>query len=136
MLKITGDMVMSEQQNLRVVQEAFSEDAEYYVPGPREIIPFIGLRRGRAQIEDFFTLLPEVEEIDQFELLEFIARESSDCLRRLTQPRRVHRPCTRARHRASLHAARRQNRRLPRALRHLAAAEAYGARLATAASAA
>lgn len=80
MLKITGDMVMSEQQNLRVVQEAyaafargeigavqeaFSEDAEFDVPGPREIIPFIGLRRGRAQIEEFFTLLPEVEEIDQ-----------------------------------------------------------------------
>ncbi len=57
---------MSEQQNLRLVQEfydaafkrgdvtgaseTFADDVRFFIPGPKDLIPFVGQRQGRDQV--------------------------------------------------------------------------------------
>lgn len=80
---------MSEQENVQAVEEAFAafqrgdipalldtltDDVEWFVPGPPDIIPFAGERRGRDQLVQFFTILGEAVEFEQFAPREFIAQ--------------------------------------------------------------
>ena len=80
---------MSEQDNIRIVKETYaafkrrdipgvlnsvSDDVDWFVPGPTEILPVSGRRRGRDQVAKFFTTLDTSEEIQQFEPQEFIAQ--------------------------------------------------------------
>lgn len=80
---------MNEQQNTKLVQDAYaafkrgdisgllnmmSEDVGWFLPGPAETIPFVGQRRGRDQVRQFFTSLAELQEPEQFEPREFIAQ--------------------------------------------------------------
>ena len=80
---------MAEQENIQTVQDAYAafqrgeiqkvlntlaEDVEWITPGPPEVLPTAGHRRGRQQVAQFFNLLDEAEEIEQFEPHEFIAQ--------------------------------------------------------------
>jgi ketosteroid isomerase-like protein len=80
---------MSEQQNLRLVQQfyaafqrgdiagvlnAFADDVALFIPGPKEIIPCVGQRQGREQVAQFFATLAEMQDAEQFELRELIAQ--------------------------------------------------------------
>ena len=80
---------MSEQDNIRVVQEAYAafqrgdiqgvlnqltDDVEWIIPGPPDVIPHAGSRHGRSEVEAFFKTLDEIEEVQSFEPQEFIAQ--------------------------------------------------------------
>jgi len=78
---------MSEQQNVKLVQQAYSafqradvagvlstlsQDIDWLIPGP-EIIPFAGRRRGPQEVGEFFRVLAETQTAVLFEPREFIA---------------------------------------------------------------
>jgi len=79
---------MSEQDNVRVVQEMFADfgrgniagvldrltdDIEWRLGGPTEIV-YAGTRRGRDQVAEFFKLLGETAEFEVFEPQDYIAQ--------------------------------------------------------------
>lgn len=81
---------MSEQGNLRVVQSAFeklgakdidgfmatlAEDVEWDTPGPKEVLPFAGLHRGREAVAAWFGKMNELEEVQQFEPRDFLVKD-------------------------------------------------------------
>jgi ketosteroid isomerase-like protein len=78
---------MSEQGNLRLVQEfysafkrgdgvlnTFAADADWFIPGPKDIISLAGQRQGREQVAQFLAQLAQMQDAEQFELREFIAQ--------------------------------------------------------------
>jgi uncharacterized protein len=80
---------MSEQANVRIVQEAYAafqrgevqgvlnmlvEDVEWITPGPPDVMPVAGKRRGRQQVAQFFATLSEQEDVELFEPGEYIAQ--------------------------------------------------------------
>lgn len=80
---------MSEQENVQVVLSAYeafgrgdlaaimnllTEDIEWRLPGAPDVLPFAGLRRGHAQVIEFFKIVGETIEFEQFETREFIAQ--------------------------------------------------------------
>jgi len=80
---------MSEQDNTQIVKEAYaafkrgdipsilnmlSDDVNWFLPGPTDIVPVAGMRRGRAEVGQFFSTLDETQEAKQFEPQEFIAQ--------------------------------------------------------------
>lgn len=81
--------VATEQDNLRIVKEAYAcfqrgdipgviqtlaEDIDWLVPGPSNITPLAGRRRGLEQVKQFFADIDKYEEIQQFEPREFLAQ--------------------------------------------------------------
>jgi uncharacterized protein len=79
---------MPERDNIKVVQENYAavgrgdisalldlltEDVDWKMAGP-PIIPWAGARRGRQQVGEFFALLGQALEFQQFEPREFIAQ--------------------------------------------------------------
>ena len=80
---------MAEQENVRVVKEAYAafqrgdipglleilaDDIDWWTPGTPEQIPYAGRLRGRGEVGGFFTRLAESEDITHFEPQEFIAQ--------------------------------------------------------------
>jgi ketosteroid isomerase-like protein len=80
---------MSEQENVRTVREAYSsfqngdidgvlrvlaDDVEWITPGPPELMPVAGKRRGRQEVAEFFSTLNEQEDVESFEIQEYIAQ--------------------------------------------------------------
>ena len=80
---------MSEQENLQLVQQvyaafgrgdipavlnALSDNVEWREPGPPDVLPWAGTRRGREQVAQFFAVIAETIEFKQFEPQEFIAQ--------------------------------------------------------------
>jgi uncharacterized protein len=80
--------LMSEQTNVAVVQQAYeafgrgdipgvlellTDDVEWTMQGP-SVIPFAGTFRGREGIAEFFTLLDETLEFEQFEPRKFVGQ--------------------------------------------------------------
>ena len=78
-----------EQENISTVQALYAafgrgdmpalmagmtEDIEWILPGPKEIIPFAGLHRGPEAVMQFFVALNETLEFEQFEPREFLAQ--------------------------------------------------------------
>ncbi len=81
---------MAEQENVKIVQEAyaafeqgdverlvgmFAEEADWFVPGPTDVIPSAGTRHGREQIAQFFSALHESENIEEFVPKFFVAQD-------------------------------------------------------------
>ena len=79
---------MNEQANVDVVQQGYealgrgdipavlnlmTDDVEWTLQGP-SVIPFAGTRRGREGVGEFFSLLGENLEFQQFEPREFVAQ--------------------------------------------------------------
>jgi ketosteroid isomerase-like protein len=60
--------------DLPTVFDALAEDVEWYLPGPPDILPFAGLRRGKQQVAEFFKVVSETLEFEQFEVDEFVAQ--------------------------------------------------------------
>jgi uncharacterized protein len=84
-----GVSIMSEQANVRIVQEAYAafqrgevqgvlnmlvEDVEWITPGPPDVMPVAGKRRGRQQVAQFSSTLSEQEDVELFEPGEYIAQ--------------------------------------------------------------
>jgi ketosteroid isomerase-like protein len=80
---------MSEQSNVQLVQQAYaafgradiegvletlSENVDWLIPGPADIIPFVGRRHGPQEVAAFFATLASTQTAERFEPLEFIAR--------------------------------------------------------------
>lgn len=80
---------MSEQENVQLVKNAYanfesgnvqgildvlSNDVEWITPGPPDIMPAAGNRRGRNEVAQFFSALGESEDVELFEPQEFIAQ--------------------------------------------------------------
>ncbi|MGH2530877.1 MAG: nuclear transport factor 2 family protein [Thermomicrobiales bacterium] len=80
---------MSTQDNVQVVQQLFAAyeqgdmpavlstivaDVTWQEPGPADLVPWAGTRRGREQVADWFRVLGEAEEILEFEPRAFIAQ--------------------------------------------------------------
>jgi len=80
---------MSEQDNLQIVKEAYasfkrgdipailnmlSDDVVWFLPGQADLVPVAGMRRGREQVGQFFSVLGENQEAEQFEPQEFVAQ--------------------------------------------------------------
>ena len=80
---------MAEQENVQTVKEAYaafergdipsllnlvSEDVEWSLPGPSDIIPFAGEFRGREGVGRFFAALGGAEDVEIFEPQEFVAQ--------------------------------------------------------------
>lgn len=80
---------MSEQENLKLVQNAYdafkrgdvngvlgtlADDVQWTTPGPSNIMPFAGKRRGREEVANFFKALSDAEDVLEFEPKEFIAQ--------------------------------------------------------------
>ena len=79
---------MSEQDNLRLVQEGyadfargdvqtllgkFADDIEWVIPGTKNN-PLAGTYKGRSRVGEFFKLLSDLTEISTFEPLQFVAQ--------------------------------------------------------------
>jgi ketosteroid isomerase-like protein len=80
---------MAEQDNVQTIKEAYaafergdipsllnmvSEDVEWHIPGPSDIVPFAGEFRGREGVGRFFAALGGAEDVEIFEPQEFIAQ--------------------------------------------------------------
>ena len=80
---------MSEQENLQIVKAAYAafkrgdiqailntlaDDVVWFLPGPTDIVPVAGERRGRDEVGQFFSALSENQTAEQFEPQEFIAQ--------------------------------------------------------------
>lgn len=80
---------MAEQDAVEVVKGAYeafgrrdiaglldmmTEDVDWQTPGSPDAIPYAGPRRGRKEVEGFFSKLAETEDITNFEPREFIAQ--------------------------------------------------------------
>jgi ketosteroid isomerase-like protein len=81
--------VMSAEENAQLVEkayanfkrgdipamlEALTEDVDWFIPGPTERIPFVGRRRGRQQVGEFFARLAQSQTAQVFEPREFISQ--------------------------------------------------------------
>jgi ketosteroid isomerase-like protein len=80
---------VSEEGNVRIVRDAYAaflrgelgavltalaDDVEWKVPGPREVLPFAGVYRGRRHVGEFFATLGATLEFESFQPKEFIAQ--------------------------------------------------------------
>jgi ketosteroid isomerase-like protein len=80
---------MSQEQNTGLVQDAYAafqrgdiaallslltDDVSWFVPGPKDVIPFLGQRRGRDQVKQFFSLLADLQESEEFDPRQTIAQ--------------------------------------------------------------
>lgn len=80
---------MAEHENVQTVQQLYAafhrgdraaflntlaDTIEWFVPGPTQILPWAGLRRGREQVAQFFAEFAQTAETEQFEPQEFIAQ--------------------------------------------------------------
>ncbi len=79
---------MSEQENISIAQQAYahfkngdiaallgilSDDVQWTLP-EIDNVPFAGTRRGRAAVADFFSTLAAVQDVLEFEPLDFTAQ--------------------------------------------------------------
>jgi ketosteroid isomerase-like protein len=80
---------MSEQANIRTVRDAYAvfkkgdieavlrvltDDVEWITPGPPDLMPVAGKRRGREEVAQFFSTLKEQEDVQSFEPEEYVAQ--------------------------------------------------------------
>ena len=79
---------MIPQENIRIVQKAYQdftsgnipailesldEGVDWFIPGPKQVIPFAGQRRGRHEVAQFFSELAASLSAIEFEPQEYIA---------------------------------------------------------------
>jgi uncharacterized protein len=78
---------MSSQENIQIVQKAYQdfvggnipailesldEGVDWFIPGPKHLIPFAGQRRGRQEVAQFFSELAASLSAREFEPQEYI----------------------------------------------------------------
>jgi ketosteroid isomerase-like protein len=82
-------MIMSEQANVRTIVEAYNffkngdiesvlkiltPDVEWITPGPPDLMPVAGRRRGREEVARLFSTLNEQEDVLLFQPEEYVAQ--------------------------------------------------------------
>jgi ketosteroid isomerase-like protein len=60
--------------DMATVMAGLSDDIEWVLPGPKEVIPFAGTHRGREAVAQFFLQMNETLEFEQLEPREFVAQ--------------------------------------------------------------
>jgi ketosteroid isomerase-like protein len=55
--------------------DTLSEGVDWLMPGPPNILPYAGPRRGRQQVAAFFVALSDIEQIELFRAKDFIEGE-------------------------------------------------------------
>jgi len=80
---------MSEQENLKLVQQFYAafktgnihgvlstlaDDVGWFIPGPKDIVPFVGQRQGREQVAQAIAQFAEMQDGEQFEVLGSVAQ--------------------------------------------------------------
>jgi ketosteroid isomerase-like protein len=83
-------MSEAEEKNLALVQSlymafargdvqtllaALTDDVEWILPGPPDVIPFAGVHRGPQAVLRYFVVLNETLEFEKLEAHEFLARD-------------------------------------------------------------
>lgn len=81
---------MSEQENIEVIHQAYAafgqgdvpgvlamlaEDVSWSTPGPPDLIPYAGLRKGHEQVAGYFEAFGGAVEVSEFEPKKFFAEE-------------------------------------------------------------
>ena len=80
---------MSEQENLKLVQQFYAafktgninrvlstlaDDVGWFIPGPKDIVPFLGEHQGHEQVAEPIAKFAEMQDAEQFEVQEFAAQ--------------------------------------------------------------
>jgi ketosteroid isomerase-like protein len=60
--------------DIPAVLDALTEDVEWEMPGPPEIVPYAGLWRGQAAMTRYFAVLSETVEFEEYELESIVAQ--------------------------------------------------------------
>jgi ketosteroid isomerase-like protein len=58
--------------NISALLNELTDDVKWNTPGPRTILPWVGNRKGKKEVEEFFTLLSDNVEFVRFEPREFV----------------------------------------------------------------
>jgi len=61
------------QGNIPALLDQLTDDVKWTVAGPTNILPWVGNRKGKQEVAEFFRLVDENNEFLQFEPREFIA---------------------------------------------------------------
>jgi hypothetical protein len=59
--------------DIPTVLEMLSDDAEWEMPHPREIVPFGGKWQGKEEVKKFFGVMHDTVQVKGFQLEEFLA---------------------------------------------------------------
>lgn len=62
------------RNDMETFLNGLSENVTWITPGPPETLAFAGKRHGREEVAQWYTLLNQLEELQQFEPREFIAQ--------------------------------------------------------------
>jgi uncharacterized protein len=54
-----------------------ADNVDWFIPGPKDIIPFAGRRQDREQVAQFFEKLVGMQDAEQFDVREFVAQGDS-----------------------------------------------------------
>ena len=80
---------MSEQTPVQIVKDAYAafsrndiesiinlmaDDVSWYLPGPPKVVPFVGRRKGKTEVNRFFSTLTDVQDVERFEPQQFVAQ--------------------------------------------------------------
>lgn len=80
---------MSGQENLKLVQQFYTafkrgdingvmstlaDDVGWFIPGPKDVVPFVGQHQGRDQVARLIAKFAEMQDAEQFELRGFVAQ--------------------------------------------------------------
>src|SRR5579862_1192637 len=68
--KAYGDFLSG---NIQAILESLSEEVDWFIPGPNNVIPFAGQRRGREEVAKFFSELAASLSPKAFEPQEYIS---------------------------------------------------------------
>lgn len=61
--------------NMQAVLDLMADDIIWEVTGPTEVVPWLGKRRGREQVSNYFDVLNETVGIISFQLQEMVAQD-------------------------------------------------------------
>src|SRR5687768_14014065 len=59
--------------NIPALLDELTDDVKWSVPGPTSLLPWVGARKGKQEVAEFFRLVNENIEFSTFEPREFIA---------------------------------------------------------------
>jgi len=75
-VKSVKDAYMAFQdRNIPALLRCLTDDVQWFEVGPQDVVPTAGLRKGRKQVEEFFTTLEATEDVQSFRPQNFIAQE-------------------------------------------------------------
>ena len=74
-VKSVKDAYMAFQdRNIPALLRCLTDDVRWFEVGPHDLIPTAGTRKGREQVEEFFTTLEASEEVQSFRPNHFLAQ--------------------------------------------------------------